>query len=133
MWPEAVLEEMSPEQAEAKLAEALERHEREARAEIKRLGRSFLGRDRCLRAPITRRAQAYEVWGSRNPTFATGGDPEVGKQKAFERRSFRAAYREALCRWRKGERQARFPAGTWQMRRLFGACVDEMAVDPSPS
>lgn len=134
VWPEAVLEQMSPEEAEAKLGEAFERHEREARDEVKRKGWSFRGRERCLRAPITQRSRAYEVWGSRNPTFATGGDPEVAKQKARERRSFRAQYREALRRWRQGERDVRFPAGTWLMRMLHGGLAEGAeAIDPAPS
>jgi hypothetical protein len=52
----------------------------------------------------------------------------TGQKAAFfeavtELRAFRRAYREALDRWRCGIRDCLFPAGTWAMRTMHGACT----------
>lgn len=48
------------------------------------------------------------------------------EQAALERHlRFRERYESALDAWREGDRQARFPDGTWRMRVLHNACCGE--------
>jgi len=92
----------------------------EAHAEAKRKGRGFLGHKRVTRVPHTDRASSWEKFGKRRPTFVAAGDLEVAREKAAEKRTFECEHREALLRWRAGERDVLFPRGTWMMRRYHG-------------
>ena len=127
-WPELVLSEMTPEEAESRLRVAVEDREKKARNKVRELGWSFMGARRCTRIPIERRSRAYEVWGSRKPTFATGKDRELFFEMVKRRRTFRTRYREALDRWRQGCRDVIFPFGTWLMHKLHG-----VQVEPAPT
>jgi hypothetical protein len=121
--PEVLVEQHGERGALEAIEASMREHERQARGEMERLERSFLGADRCARTSPLKRATAYEVFGERNPTFATKGG---GKQAFFraveELRAFRESYRCALEAWRRGEREAEFPHGTWAMRVWHGAC-----------
>jgi hypothetical protein len=128
VWPDAVLAEMTPDQARAALKEAVNRLEKQARAEVRGRGDTFMGPERVMRAPITTRGTASEPWGTRNPTFATAGDREVHQAMVEKRRAFRASYRTAHVRFANGDRDVVFPYGTWKLRVLYN--VD---VAPAPS
>jgi putative transposase len=123
--PEPLVRLYGEEPARARLRDSVAEHEAAARAQVHEKGWSFLGADRCSKLSPYRRAKAYEVFGGRHPTFATKG----GGRKAFlravaELRAFRRAYREALARWRRDDRAAIFPCGTFLMRVLHGVtCV----------
>lgn len=82
-----------------------------------------MGAERVRRARLTDRGGKWELYERRsrcNPTFATRGDPEATRTMVDRRRHFRAAHAEALRRWRSGDRDAEFPAGTWLMRVVHG-------------
>ncbi len=105
VMPEAlVAEHGSADAAREAIAAAVRRLEREAWAEAKRPGKSFLGAERVVRVPITRRGTKWELFGARNPTFAAGGDAEATREAVARLRAFREAYRAALIRRRAGER-----------------------------
>ena len=112
-WPPLLLEHYgSTEAARAALQEEVERQQAKAHAEIQDKGWTFLGADRCKKLSVQKRAVAYEVWGSRNPTFATGGDRDLYLELIQRRRAFRAAYKQALKEWHRGNRNVAFPPGT---------------------
>lgn len=117
VMPEALLDEYgSVEAAQSAIALEVERFERKAREEVKRKGGAFLGAERATRVKITDRGRKWELFGARNPTFAAGGDVEAALAAVERLQAFRTAYREALERWRAGERDVVFPWGTWELR-----------------
>jgi REP element-mobilizing transposase RayT len=102
--------------------------ERQARAELRRAGWKVRGAERCASASPYERAQSPAPPRDRDPTFAVGrGQHEAHAQAVRELRAFRAAYAEALARWRRGDRRALFPPGTWRMRVLHAAPVADLA------
>ena len=120
--------QMSLEEFQLQVAAELERQEQEAHSEVAKAGRTFLGADRCRRTSPYRRARSFEPLRDRNPTFAVGRGNRVGFFAAAEElRAFRAAYREALRKWRLGVREVAFPAGTWAMKRLHAVAVAKNA------
>jgi putative transposase len=122
--PERLVERHGEEGTREVLEESFRDHERRAQAEVKAKGWTFLGLDRCLRISPYRRAKAYEVFGARNPTFATkGGGPEAFEQAVQKLRDFRQRYRERLLGWRAGDRESPWPFGTYLMRWLHGVVV----------
>jgi len=113
----------------ALLEQSCREHERAARAQAELEGWHFLGAERCLRVSPYRRAAAYEVFGARNPTFATkGGGPELFEHAVHAVRDFRHRYRERLLRWRAGDRLSPWPAGTFMMRELHA-----VGIEPAPT
>jgi hypothetical protein len=104
-----------------RIREAVKLHEGRGRAEVEKRGWRFLGADRCLKVSPYRRAKAYEVFGAREPTFATlGGGRAAFNRAVDDLRNFRAQYRDARLRFGNGERHVLFPFGTWMMRVLHG-------------
>jgi hypothetical protein len=69
---------------------------------------------KLLTVPFTRRAHSSEPVGSRNPTFATAGNPHWVRVAMAERRSFLHLYRRALEALRTGLDKLPFPEGTWR-------------------
>jgi hypothetical protein len=137
-WPEAAgftltlppsLEgHMTVEEFQRQVTAELADQEQQARQEVAKAGRTFLGADRCRRTSPYRRAHSFELLRDRNPTFAVGRGNREGFFAAVEElRAFRAAYREALRLWRLGVRDVEFPAGTWAMKRLHSAHVARLA------
>jgi hypothetical protein len=123
-WPPGLLDGTTEDAVRAEIAAEVERREREARDAVRREGRTFMGADAVLRASPYRRAKSYEPIRDRFPTFAVGaGRREAYLEAVIELRAFRAAYRDALWRWRHGDRTAVFPRGTWWMHRFHGAPV----------
>jgi REP-associated tyrosine transposase len=126
VWPPRVYAELSGREARSRIAALLDVRERDAHAQFRKKGWSFLGAERCVRTSIYRRATTPEPLRDRVPTFAHGGDRDVRKRAIAERRAFRAAYACALELWRAGVADdAIFPAGTWWMRVFHGARCDE--------
>ena len=121
VMPERLIEKHgSAEAARAAIGAEVREVERRALAEAKARGRGFMGAERVQRARLTDRGRKWELFGSRNPTFATCGDPEATRETARSRRAFRASHRDALTRWRNGDRDVVFPHGTWLMRVVHG-------------
>ena len=67
------------------------------------------------KAPHTKRASSYEVFGSLNPQFAAAGSRAAATEAVRRLRAFKAQYERALGRWMAGDRTACFPTGTWWM------------------
>ena len=57
---------------------------------------------------------------TKQPRFAIR-DPERRKAAIARWRGFLLAYVEAFHQWRHGEREVRFPEGTWMMKRAHCA------------
>jgi len=126
--PPSLEGQMSVEEFQRQVAAELARQEQEARREVAKAGRTFLGADRCRRTSPYRRARSFEPLRDRNPTFAVGRGNREGFFAAVEElRAFRAAYREALRLWRLGVRDVAFPAGTWAMKQLHAVAVAQHA------
>ncbi len=118
--PEQVVDELGEDGAREAIAARVADKEREAHAEAQREHKGFLGAKRVMQTRITARGTACEERGARAPTFAAAGDREAAEQAVAELRAFRAGYRDALERWRLGERDVIFPAGTWLMKVQHG-------------
>ena len=135
-WPKtAVLEfvrppgyqEHSDDELAAVIGAAIEEREAKFRAQYDAEGREFLGRRAVL-------AQSrYDRPRSREPRF--GISPRVAcrdKWRRIERlrtnRQWQADYGAALAAWSAGDRDAMFPAGTYQMRIVHG-----VSCAPAPS
>ncbi|WP_437295151.1 transposase [Sorangium sp. So ce426] len=108
------------------VAAELERKEAEAHAAMHRADRGFLGPERACTVSPDARATSFEAPRGLNPTFAVGrGHADARRTAVAAVRAFRAAYREALQRWRAGLRSVVFPAQTWWMRVFHGVAVND--------
>jgi len=107
--------------AQERIAQRVRDKQHQAWNEARRTGRTFLGSQRVLRLPHTKRAKSYEVFGSLNPQFAAAGNRAVATEAVKRLRAFKAQYQRALAKWMAGDRSACFPAGTWWMRVCHGA------------
>jgi REP-associated tyrosine transposase len=97
--------------------------------EMERRGSRVLGVERAVKISPYQRATSFEDSQRCNPTFAVGhANGEAWRRAASAVRAFRSAYRHALEGWRAGVRSVMFPAGTWWMRVLHAATVDELAL-----
>jgi putative transposase len=116
---------LEPDEVRAQIQQELELQEQEARAEMAREGRHFVGAERCTRVSPFERAKSREPKRNRNPTFALGrgATREAYIEAVVALRAFRAAYRQALDRWRAAEREVEFPCGTWWMQHFHGVRV----------
>ncbi len=115
----------SEDEARAAIRAAVERHVEKAHEEARTRGKSFLGARRATRISVTARASSPERFGSRNPTFAAGGDLVAAARACAESAFFLGRYADALRCWRSGDREVIFPAGTWWMRVHHRArCAD---------
>ncbi len=87
--------------------------------------RTVLGPIRAARIRPDHRITSHERTGQLDPTFAVGhGHAKIVRDAILEKiRAFRTAYREALVKWRNGDRSVEFPAGTYAMRVFHGATV----------
>jgi REP element-mobilizing transposase RayT len=123
---------IEPAQADSfrrQVAAELARLEADARDEMQRQHRSFLGAERAAAVSPTARATTAEPSIDRNPTFAVGrNQSDAWHRAAAAVRAFRVSYRAALERWRNGARHILFPAGTWWMRVFHNAKVGSMAM-----
>ena len=123
--PPALEGQMPLEEFERQVTAELERQENEARDEVAKSGRGFLGADRCRRTSPYQRARSFEALRDRSPSFAVGrGNREAFFAAVAELRAFRAAYRRALQQWRQAVRDVVFPLGTWMMWRQHAVAVD---------
>jgi len=84
---------------------------------------TFLGAARVLAQKPTSRASSVEPLGRLNPRVAARD--QESRIAALQRlMAFLADYRQALAKWRQGQRATLFPAGTYLMRLACGvACA----------
>ncbi|WP_437679105.1 transposase [Sorangium sp. So ce131] len=124
--PPAV-DEDAAESFRSELAAEIERQEALAHAEVQGQGLRYLGPERASMVSPYKRATSFEVLRACNPTFAVGREQgDAVRIAAVAVRTFRAAYRAALEKWRIGLRDVVFPTGTWWMRTFHGASVTDM-------
>jgi putative transposase len=81
--------------------------------------RKFLGPLRVLRQDPYDSPTSWEKRRGLNPTYASR-DKWKRIETAQRNRAWLSAYREALARYRAGERDVIFPYGTWAMDRIYG-------------
>jgi putative transposase len=78
---------------------------------------NVLGANRAATISPETRSKTPEPIRKMNPTFAAGrGQVDMRITAARAVKTFRAAYRSALEKWCKGDRDVVFPEGTWWMR-----------------
>ncbi|MEO0322780.1 MAG: hypothetical protein AAF447_07470, partial [Myxococcota bacterium] len=59
--------------------------------------------------------------GSLTPRHAAAGDIEAVKAHLDRERAWNGRYDQSLARWRAGDHDVEWPAGTWAMVRFHGA------------
>jgi hypothetical protein len=106
-----------------RVGRAIEDKVGEAHAQMRTLGRRFLGRKAVLAGSFVQRAQSSEEKRGTVPTFAARAQVVRDGLRRVER-YFRARYRAALACWRTGDRSVAFPLGTWGMRVFHAAAVE---------
>jgi len=119
--PTALELDYGTELAQQRIAERVKAREHRAWQESKRTGLAFVGARRVLRQAHTKRARAYEEFGSLNPQFAAGGHKGAATEAARRLCAFNAQYDKALAAWTTGKRTVCFPIGTWWMPVCHGA------------
>jgi hypothetical protein len=113
---------------DAKLDEAVAERVRRARTDMRLRGLAFVGRNTVLRQPFfgTPRTPAPR----RNPNPRIAAKRTRARISAIQRMlEFQRDYRDARLRWRGGERDALFPAGTYALR-VYASVVCATAVPP---
>jgi hypothetical protein len=96
-----------------------ERVER-ARARMRQLGETFVGRAKVLSGSYMKRATTREKRRQYVPQL-TARKHALREVVLEAYREFRRAYFDALQAWRAGRRSVVFPEGTWWMRVFHGA------------
>ncbi|HEY0469502.1 MAG TPA: hypothetical protein VGC79_35175 [Polyangiaceae bacterium] len=112
----------------ARLRDEVAASVRLAREELARCGRSFLGRASVLRQSVD--AIPKTSAPRRNPNPRVAGRSSVERVAAILRMcKFIGAYRAAWNEWRHGNRDAKFPAGTYALRIYAHVTCAEAAPD----
>jgi putative transposase len=119
--PTALALEYGTELARQRIAQRVREREHRAWQESKRMGIAFVGPQRVLRHPHTKRARSYEAFGGLHPQFAAAGCREAASHAVRRLRAFNTQYDKALAAWTSGKRTVLFPLGTWWMRVHHGA------------
>ncbi len=98
-----------------------------AHNEMRATGQRFRGAAEVMKISPRSRAKTPRPKGQLNPKFAVGrGNAEALKECIARRRAFLNHYYQALERWRAGDRDVVFPAGTWWMRVFHKAKTADM-------
>jgi putative transposase len=112
------------EEVRQRVAQELKHLESQAHKQVRAKGWRVFGRGAVLRSSPYERATSWEPLRSLNPSIAVGrGQRQVFFRAVKFLQAFRRAYSQALDKWRQGNRDVIFPAGTWQMSWLHGAQV----------
>jgi hypothetical protein len=115
------LAELGEGRAHAVLQAEVDRQELEARAFVKSMGWTVIGKVAVQSLSPYRKATSWEDIGKLVPHIAAGrGQKDARKAAIAELVAFRIAYRAALERWRTGHRKVVFPPGTYWMRMHHG-------------
>ncbi len=110
-----IFEQLSDDELNRNLFDAVEDRVRKARAEMRKAGKAFLGVARILRQPFTGVPTQTEIRRKLNPRVAAANPSvRVGVLRALQR--FVADYRKAWSAWREGRRDVVFPYGTYALR-----------------
>ncbi len=99
----------------ARLRDAVAARVRDAREDMARCGRSFLGRESVLRQSFEASPKTKAPRRNASPRIAAKSSAE--RVAAIRRmHAFFCAYRAAWNEWRQGNPNALFPAGTYALR-----------------
>ncbi len=105
------------------IAERITKEEKKAHKKMSR--RNDAKKHRASRISPYKCATGKETQFTRNSTIAVGqGNIDAYDRAIAASKAFRAGYRNALARWRAGDRDVSFPKGTWWMRVFHAANVD---------
>lgn len=118
--PPALEAALGRESARKRIINTVTRAVRAARKSARMAGRVLKSRESIFATKHTTKPSARETHGKRNPTFAAAGDREQAACALHDRRTFLAAYREAMTKVRVGVVGVLFPRGTWRMHRELG-------------
>jgi putative transposase len=102
------------------LFDAVSRRVRQARDKMRADGKSFLGPKRVLRLAFNASPRTAAPRRTPSPQVACRST-HIRVRLLANLRQFRTRYREAWLAWRVGDRNIRFPAGTYAMRVHQGA------------
>lgn len=125
-----VLEERygSRKAAQEAVTSALKKHTKNARAEIKRKGWSYLGKRGAQKVDHLKQARFWEVFDRINYRLATLGLSRERADKAHEElKNWTARYHATRMKFLQGVRDILWPYGTWGMVQTFG-----MNAEPPP-
>ncbi|MCZ7681754.1 MAG: hypothetical protein M5U28_24355 [Sandaracinaceae bacterium] len=118
------LSELGEAAAHEMIAAEVERQQAEARAYVKEMGWNVAGRVAAQNVSAYRCATSWRELGKLTPHIAAGrGQTEARLAAIAELLQLRADHRAAKARWRAGDRDVVFPAGTYWMRVHHDAAV----------
>ena len=122
--PVSLVERYGEDGAREQIQHAVDEMVADIRRRRRERGLGYVGAKRAMTASHETESTAVEPLRDRNPTFAVvPGNRELFLIHVALRRQWRASYEAALERWRGGDRDVEFPAGTWKMRVVHGARV----------
>jgi putative transposase len=121
----AIFPQLTDDELSRKLSHAVAERVREARAAMHRAGKSFLGVAAVLRQRFDAMPAATEIRRKLNPRIAAA-DALVRVAATRALQHFVAQYRDAWCAWREGNREVRFPLGTYALRVHARAPCEEL-------
>jgi putative transposase len=121
----AIFAQLSDEELDRRLFDAVAERVRVARAAMRAAGKSFLGVQAVLRQPFTARPLTREVRRKLNPRVAAA-NPSIRVAALRALQQFVAQYRNAWCAWREGKRDVVFPLGTYALRVHTRARCEEL-------
>jgi len=117
--------ELDTTELDALLAEEVGKRVRRARDEMRQAGKSFLGTKMVLRQAFSARPKTPEPRRNLSPRIACKAT-EHRVRALDDLARFLDRYREAWARWRNGDRQVKFPLGTYAMRVREGVRCESM-------
>ncbi len=109
---------------EESIAQMITGTARSITAEAKRKGRTFAGAKKVRAMPHTKRGKRER--GERNPRFATR-DKALLKEAIRDWKEFERAHMLAAEKFRRGQRKALFPYGTYGYKVVLGVRVSRTA------
>ena len=110
---------------ELQLEEKVLKREREIRAEFKKEQREFMGKKKIMNIDPKTRPNTEEPRRNLSPNISAK-DKDDRIAAIAELMDFRHRYKKALSRWRKGDRDVKFPYGTYRLRIFAGVnCEDK--------
>jgi putative transposase len=129
-WPEMAeltftrppgYDELSDDELEALIADAIHTREEKVRREYDAAGRKFLGRKAVLAQNRHAKPNKQLPRFNLSPKIACR-DEERRIERLLEHKQWQVDYEAAREQWRAGDRAVIFPYGTYKMRVEHGAC-----------
>ena len=131
-WPEEVtlqlhrppgFDHLDDDELAAALSDLIEDREQKARDTIRKAGKNFIGRRLVQRQSRYAYACSDEPRGSLKPRVSARS--KWARIEALQRsEAWLEAYEDAKQRFLAGDRDARFPYGTWKLRRYYRCLCD---------